>query len=87
MLHHWISERKFSVLTLTFNLLHLRSKKFKVLMTSLVQPQIYKKYTFLSNGPAFIAGFWLQVVWFLWSHWHYRKELSLCFVHRIYVSV
>lgn len=46
MFHHWISERKFSVLTLTFNLLHLRSKKFKVLMTSLVQPQIYKNIHF-----------------------------------------
>lgn len=43
---HWITERKFVVLTLTFNLLHLRSKNsraelMKVLMTSLVQPQIY----------------------------------------------
>lgn len=29
MLHHWISERKFAVLTLTFNLLHLHSKNSK----------------------------------------------------------
>lgn len=51
MLHHWIRERKFAVLTLTFNLLPLHSKNsraelMKVLMASLVHPQIYKNIHF-----------------------------------------